>query len=331
MVQVLTAARFLGSLAPVAVLNSDAHTTSDLSRALNNAAASTTCRPTSPHRVAFKFLANGHGLGSRMVPGRRSSGSVLGEVAHEQGGGQLGPKLESFCRDGRVGTALQVAEAMEKQGIPAQPSDLILLLQACVESGSLGFIRRAHDHMTRSFGSRFDTGILENLAAVYCKLGSSCDARRVFEQMHSPRFPSTSPARRPSSGLKKGKISGRSNRSSSTSNPKRREAYEKVRELHRQMREAGYVPDTRYVLHDIDEEAKERALMYHSERLAIAFGLISTAQGTTLRIMKNLRICGDCHNAIKVMSRIVEREIIVRDNKRFHHFRDGACSCGDYW
>ncbi|KAF5450237.1 hypothetical protein F2P56_030604 [Juglans regia] len=97
------------------------------------------------------------------------------------------------------------------------------------------------------------------------------------------------------------------------------------------MKEAGYVPDTRYVLHDIDQEAKEQALLYHSERLAIAYGLISTPARTPLRIIKNLRICGDCHNAIKIMSKIVGRELIVRDNKRFHHFKDGKCSCGDYW
>uniref|UniRef100_A0A7C9E7F8 DYW domain-containing protein n=1 Tax=Opuntia streptacantha TaxID=393608 RepID=A0A7C9E7F8_OPUST len=97
------------------------------------------------------------------------------------------------------------------------------------------------------------------------------------------------------------------------------------------MKEQGYVPDTRYVLHDIDQEAKEQALLYHSERLAIAYGLISTPPRTPLRIIKNLRICGDCHNAIKIMSKIVGRELIVRDNKRFHHFKDGKCSCGDYW
>lgn len=96
-------------------------------------------------------------------------------------------------------------------------------------------------------------------------------------------------------------------------------------------KEQVYVPDTRYVLHDIDQEAKEQALLYHSERLAIAYGLISTPARTPLRIIKNLRVCGDCHNAIKIMSRIVGRELIVRDNKRFHHFKDGKCSCGDYW
>ncbi|XP_059634847.1 pentatricopeptide repeat-containing protein At2g15690, mitochondrial-like [Cornus florida] len=116
-----------------------------------------------------------------------------------------------------------------------------------------------------------------------------------------------------------------------STNPYKGDAYEKLKGLNGQMREAGYVPDTRYVLHDIDQEAKEQALMYHSERLAIAYGLISTPARTPLRIIKNLRICGDCHNAIKIMSKIVGRELIVRDNKRFHHFRDGECSCRDYW
>ncbi|KAK8515476.1 hypothetical protein V6N13_139545 [Hibiscus sabdariffa] len=114
-------------------------------------------------------------------------------------------------------------------------------------------------------------------------------------------------------------------------NPFKGEGNEKFKGLNGQMREAGYIPDTRYVLHDIDEEAKEQALQYHSERLAIAYGLISTPARTPLRIIKNLRICGDCHNAIKIMSKIVGRELIVRDNKRFHHFKDGKCSCGDYW
>ncbi|KAI4318249.1 hypothetical protein L6164_026038 [Bauhinia variegata] len=92
------------------------------------------------------------------------------------------------------------------------------------------------------------------------------------------------------------------------------------------MKEASYVPDTRYVLHDIDQEAKEKALLYHSERLAIACGPISTPSRTPLRIIKNLRVSRDCHNAIKIMSRIVGRELIVRDNKRFHHFKDSNCS-----
>uniref|UniRef100_A0A2P2PNC0 DYW domain-containing protein n=1 Tax=Rhizophora mucronata TaxID=61149 RepID=A0A2P2PNC0_RHIMU len=93
----------------------------------------------------------------------------------------------------------------------------------------------------------------------------------------------------------------------------------------------GYIPDTTEVLHDVEEEQKKYLLFSHSERLAIAFGIISTPAGRTIRVTKNIRICTDCHTAIKFVSRIVEREIIVRDNSRFHHFKDGKCSCGDYW
>ncbi|KAG6403166.1 hypothetical protein SASPL_135383 [Salvia splendens] len=108
-------------------------------------------------------------------------------------------------------------------------------------------------------------------------------------------------------------------------------AYDKLVSLSKKVKEAGYVPDTRFVLHDLDHEAKERALLYHSERLAIAYGLISTPPGTTLRVIKNLRICGDCHNFIKIVSTFEKREFIVRDNKRFHYFKDGECSCRDFW
>ncbi|KAL9239491.1 hypothetical protein vseg_013806 [Gypsophila vaccaria] len=98
-----------------------------------------------------------------------------------------------------------------------------------------------------------------------------------------------------------------------------------------EMEKEGYVPDTSEVLHDVDEEYKKSLIYSHSERLAIAFGIISTPDGTTICVTKNIRVCTDCHTAIKFMSKIVRREIIVRDNSRFHHFKDGKCSCGDYW
>lgn len=107
--------------------------------------------------------------------------------------------------------------------------------------------------------------------------------------------------------------------------------YDMVEHMIKKIREGGYVPDTDFVLVDIEEEEKERALYYHSEKLAIAYGLMSTPPMTTIRIIKNLRVCGDCHNAIKYVSKVFQREIIVRDANRFHHFRSGVCSCGDYW
>ncbi|XP_019260716.1 PREDICTED: pentatricopeptide repeat-containing protein At5g43790-like [Nicotiana attenuata] len=84
-------------------------------------------------------------------------------------------------------------------------------------------------------------------------------------------------------------------------------------------------------LASLNEEEKEDALSYHSERLAIAYALIASVSGSPIRIIKNLRVCSDCHAATKLISRIYEREIIVRDRSRFHHFRNGTCSCLDYW
>ncbi|XP_077233190.1 pentatricopeptide repeat-containing protein At4g32450, mitochondrial-like [Tasmannia lanceolata] len=120
-------------------------------------------------------------------------------------------------------------------------------------------------------------------------------------------------------------------RAGDTSHPEKDKIYEQLKCLSGQMKEAGYVPDTRFVLHDIDQESKEEALLYHSERLAVAYGLISSPAGSPIRIIKNLRVCGDCHNALKIISKIVGRELIARDAKRFHHFKDGLCSCKDYW
>lgn len=107
--------------------------------------------------------------------------------------------------------------------------------------------------------------------------------------------------------------------------------YEMVTEMCIKLREAAYTPNTSVVLLNVEEEEKESALNYHSEKLAMAFGLISTPPGTPIRIVKNLRICDDCHAATKLLSKIYGRTIIVRDRNRFHHFSEGYCSCLDYW
>ncbi|KAG4926074.1 hypothetical protein JHK87_051614 [Glycine soja] len=115
------------------------------------------------------------------------------------------------------------------------------------------------------------------------------------------------------------------------SHPMAKEIFDELQRLERRLKEVGFVPYTESVLHDLNYEEKEENLSFHSERIAVAYGLISTAPGTTLRITKNLRACVNCHSAIKLISKLVEREIIVRDANRFHHFKDGLCSCGDYW
>ncbi|KAF0926871.1 hypothetical protein E2562_027727 [Oryza meyeriana var. granulata] len=115
------------------------------------------------------------------------------------------------------------------------------------------------------------------------------------------------------------------------SHPRADEIYAMLEKMNGLVKQHGHVPQTELVLHDLDEATKEKALAVHSEKLAVAFGLISTAPGETIKIVKNLRACSDCHAVLKLISKITGRKIVFRDRNRFHHFVDGSCTCGDYW
>ncbi|KAL6573586.1 hypothetical protein OROHE_002045 [Orobanche hederae] len=115
------------------------------------------------------------------------------------------------------------------------------------------------------------------------------------------------------------------------SSPLSSQIYEELEKMNRKMMEEGYVPDVKCVLHDVKDSEKLRMLNHHSERLAIAFGLIFIPSGLPIKVVKNLRVCDDCHNATKFISKITQREILVRDSVRFHLFKNGKCSCGDFW
>jgi pentatricopeptide repeat protein len=117
-----------------------------------------------------------------------------------------------------------------------------------------------------------------------------------------------------------------------TSHPKAEEIYLKLDTLIKEIKGIGYVPDTSIVLHDMPEKLKEQCLLQHSEKIAVAFGLISCTSATKpIRIFKNLRVCADCHSALKYVTKATGRELILRDSNRFHRMMDGKCSCGEYW
>lgn len=116
------------------------------------------------------------------------------------------------------------------------------------------------------------------------------------------------------------------------------DSHDEIKEIHsclkmllKRVSVAGYVPDTNFVLHDVEEEQKQNELLYHSEKLAVAYGILHTQIKMPIRIMKNLRICRDCHTFMKFVSQVTQRKIIIRDGNRFHHFVGGLCHCRDYW
>ncbi|KAG6747791.1 hypothetical protein POTOM_047682 [Populus tomentosa] len=245
--------------------------------------------------------------------------------------------------------ALEIFSRMKGDGIRPDGSSFVGVLMACVCLGAEKEGRKHFESMSRDYGIAPTIEHYEVIVDLLGRTGKIAEAKELVSNM--PMDPNSriwetlqkyskartqgqlgypvSPPGLKLGDIKRAKDNINTNHRRVTSD--RSKAYEKLRSLSKEVRDAGYVPDTRFVLHDLDQEAKEKALFYHSERLAIAYGLINTPPGTTLRIMKNLRICGDCHNFIKILSKIEDREFIVRDNKRFHHFKAGNCSCRDYW
>ncbi|GAB4835301.1 hypothetical protein Ancab_000210 [Ancistrocladus abbreviatus] len=115
------------------------------------------------------------------------------------------------------------------------------------------------------------------------------------------------------------------------SHPMSTEIYKKLEELLVEMKRLGYCARPSFVLQDVEEEEKEHILLYHSEKLAIAFAIVCLSASQPILVTKNLRVCGDCHEAIKYMTLVTKRKITVRDATRFHHFKEGTCNCRDFW
>ncbi|KAL0726493.1 hypothetical protein Bca4012_022586 [Brassica carinata] len=113
--------------------------------------------------------------------------------------------------------------------------------------------------------------------------------------------------------------------------PENREYYLALKGLKEHMVELGYVPESKLALHDVDKESKDENLFNHTEKFAFVSSFLNSPARSPVRVLKNLRVCVDCHNALKLMSKVVGRQLISRDVKRYHHMQDGVCSCRDYW
>ncbi|XP_010277978.1 PREDICTED: pentatricopeptide repeat-containing protein At5g66520-like [Nelumbo nucifera] len=169
-------------------------------------------------------------------------------------------------------------------------------------------------------------GVYVLLANIYAASGRLQDARKVREMMETKGIVKVA-------GCSVVEIRGTVYQFivGDTTHPQIREILMKWEEIEKKLELEGYCPNKTEIFLDIDEEDKEEALARHSEKLAIAFALIDNVNGVPIRIVKNLRVCSDCHTVTKLISKIYNREIVVRDRTRFHLFKDGSCTCKDYW
>ncbi|KAJ0972724.1 hypothetical protein J5N97_020683 [Dioscorea zingiberensis] len=225
---------------------------------------------------------------------------------------------------GRAGKLDEAIELIENTPIEKDEGLWGAFLGACRIHGNIGLAEKAAKALLEL--SPRNSGYYVLLSNIYAKAGRWEDVAKMRELMTSMRLKKTP-------GWTWIEINNKIHQFSvgDKSHPQSKEIYEMLKILSEKLELAGYVPDTDFVLHDVDEELKAGFLYTHSEKLATAYGLLATPEGTTIRIIKNLRVCGDCHTFMKLISSITPREIVFRDANRFHHFKEGFCSCVDYW
>ncbi|XP_021772489.1 pentatricopeptide repeat-containing protein At1g34160 [Chenopodium quinoa] len=232
-----------------------------------------------------------------------------------------GTVVDLLGRAGRLNEAYEIIKSM-----PISP-DIVLwqtLLGACNTYGNVELAEIASQKLVEmGSDSCGDYVLLSNVYASYKRWNEVGRVREVMNIKDSKKVPGFSYTE--VGGVLHKFING------DQSHPCWRAIYAKLDEIMYRIKEHGYVSGTRFVLHDIGEEDKEYVLCYHSEKLAVAFGLLTTSHETPIQVIKNLRICVDCHAVIKLVSKVYNREIIVRDRARFHRFKEGTCSCRDYW
>ncbi|KAL4580831.1 hypothetical protein LXL04_017035 [Taraxacum kok-saghyz] len=252
--------------------------------------------------------------------------SIFNQMVRTNG---LTPRIEHYgCMVDLLGRAGRLEQAEELiVNIPGGPDDVALkaLLGACKK------------HRNFEIGERTGQRLLDTVpedGAPYVALSNMFASQANWDRVAETRLKMKENAVKKDPGCSWIEINGAIHEFfvEDESHIKSKDIRMMLEEMMGNLRQSGlYKPDRSQVFLKVDEDEKESALRYHSEKIAVAFGLISTSRETTVKVVKNLRICDDCHTTIKLVSRIYGRRIIVRDRKRFHHFENGSCSCMDYW
>ncbi|KAL5544123.1 hypothetical protein UlMin_007907 [Ulmus minor] len=238
------------------------------------------------------------------------------------------PRIEHYgCMVDILGRAGLIQEAYEfTKNMPIQPNAIIwrTLLASCKAHKNVEIGEESLKQIIQLEPAHSGDYIL--LSNLYASVGRRGDALEVRNQIKEKRI-------KKAPGCTLIELDGEVHEffAEDKAYPNSKEIYNATEEMMKQIKSAGYVPNMADARLDAEEDDKEASVSHHSEKLAIAFGLIRTAPGTTIRISKNLRVCTDCHNATKMISKVFQREIVVRDRNRFHHFKGGSCSCNDYW
>lgn len=238
------------------------------------------------------------------------------------------PSVEHYaCMVDLLGRAGRVGEAMKLiKNMPMEPTPIVwvALLSACRVHGNVEFGEYASNKLLELECE--NDGSYTLLSNIYANARRWKDVAQIRSLMRHSGI-----KKRPGCSWVQGKKGTASFFVGDRIHPQSQAIYDLLSDLIQRIRAIGYVPQTIFALHDVDDEEKGDLLSEHSEKLALAYGILTSTPGTPIRITKNLRVCGDCHSAFAYISMIVDHEIILRDSSRFHHFKKGSCSCRGYW
>ncbi|XP_062076702.1 pentatricopeptide repeat-containing protein At1g25360-like [Humulus lupulus] len=275
-----------------------------------------------PDRITFLTILSACSHAGLIEEGRHYFDSMLRTYGVSPGEDHYARMIDLLCRAGNFSEARNLIDSM-----PSEPGVAVWesLLSGCRTHGNMDLGIEAAERLFALRPQHDGTYVL--LSNMYANVGKWENMAKIRQLMRGRGI-----KKEPGCSWIEVENKVHVFLVNDTAHPRVTAVYKYLEKLGLEIRKLGYVPDTKLVLHDTEsEEHKEYALSTHSEKLAVAFGLLSLPQGATIRVFKNLRICGDCHNFFKFLTRVVERELVVRDGKRFHHFRNGECSCGNYW
>ncbi|KAL6647553.1 hypothetical protein ACP70R_014990 [Stipagrostis hirtigluma subsp. patula] len=277
-----------------------------------------------PNAITFVAVLSACNHGGLVDEGRRYFASMTGEYGIRPRIEHYGCMVDILARAGFIEEALDVVAGMN-----CRPDSIIWrsLLDACCKKNAGLELSEAMAKLALDVPDDAASGVYVLLSRVYASAQRWNDVgmiRRLMSEEGLKKEP----------GFSSIELDGSVHQfvAGDTSHPRSEEIYDKLDEIQQKLVSAGYKPDVSEAPMVVGvDRTKGAALRLHSERLAISFGLLNRTPGAPIRILKNLRVCKDCHTISKLISRLYDVEIIVRDRIRFHHFKDGLCSCKDYW
>ncbi|GFP91587.1 pentatricopeptide repeat-containing protein at1g59720 mitochondrial [Phtheirospermum japonicum] len=277
-----------------------------------------------PNSITFVGILSACNHRGLVDEGRKYFNIMMNEYKIDPVLQHYGCLIDLLARNGQINEALDIISKM-----PLKPDDVIwrsLLDATCTKIEFLDFSKKMANYLIAGQESA-TSGDYVLLSKIYAS-AYRWDEVGLIRKLMTIKGVSKEP------GCSSVEIDGFVHEffAGDTTHPRTKEVYEFLDVIEERIKSAGYVRDfSQAPLVDETEDSKGNSLKLHSERLAIAFGLLNSERGGAIRVFKNLRVCKDCHNFTKFVSKVFGVEIVMRDRLRFHCFRNGLCSCMDFW